>query len=275
MKIMLDTINLTFVDFFDFELAKNSHKELPTYEYFPKIQKLYEFFKWDKRDFTLKRLGQNFYKLYDDIYLEIKNYSANGEKSNPEKKLVMLQIKGFFFLKNKYEQFQKIIIGLKDLEIKISKIEIATDTQNEYVFETMIKTLKYRNEFIKLSGKDTKYYFNFSQKKYESITLSNSVMLIKVYNKLEEINLDRNKAKIDLYFEKTGYLKNKDITRLELSLKRSSSINQNLIDDIISKNEEEFQKILLKEILIKVEILKQSTLKQVIYNLNKIINNHI
>ena len=269
MKIMLDTINLTFVDFFDYELAKKSHKELPTYEYFPKIQKLYEFFKWDKRDFILKRLGQNFYKLYDDIYLEIKNYSANGEKSNPEKKLVMVQIKGFFFLKNKYEQFQNIIAGLKDLEIKISKIEIATDTQNEYVYETMIKTLKYRNEFIKLSGKDTKYYFNFSQKKYESITLSNSVMLIKVYNKLEEINLDRNKAKIDFYYEKTGFEKDQDITRLELSLKRSSSINQNLLDEIVLKNEEEFKKALLKEILIKMEILKNSNLKKLVQKLNE------
>lgn len=270
---MLDTINLTFVDFFDFEKAKSSYKELPTYEYFPKIQKLYDFFKWSKKDFTLKKLGQNFYKLYDDIYIEIKNYTANGEKSSPEKKLVIIQIKGYFLLDKSYGELQRVIAGIQDLDIKISKIELAVDTQNEYVYETMLKSLKYKNDFIKLSGKTTQYYVNFNDHKYESIALQNSVMLLKVYNKFVEICLDKNKKKIDLYYQKTGFKREQDITRLELSLKRSSSINQDLINELLKNDEENFNKILLKEILDKVEVLKKSEIKEVIYKLRKHIDN--
>lgn len=268
MKIMLDTINLTFVDFFDFEKVSKSFKELPTYEYFEKIQKLFDYFGWDKKDFILKKLSQNFYKLYDDMYyVEIKNYSANGEKSNPEKKLVMIQLKGHYFLEKGYQELQKILIELKDLGFKISKIEVAVDTQDEYVFETMLKSLKYRKDFIKLSGKITQYFLNFNDKQYESLTLQNSVMLLKVYNKRVEIELERNKNKMGMYYQKTNFKKSEDITRLELSLKRSSSINQDYLNQIINNDEEIFNKILLKDILSKIEILRNSQIKKVINNL--------
>lgn len=189
-----------------------------------------------------------------------------------KKKLVIIQIKNKFLLANSFEELQRIISGLKDLEIKISKIELATDTQDEYVYETMLKSLKYKNNFISLSGKKTQYYINFSDDKYESLTLQNSVMLLKVYNKFVEINLDKNRNKFEMYYNKMGFKKDEDITRLELSLKRSSSIDQDLIEEILKNNEIDFNKILLRQILDKIEVKQNSQIKKVIKDLNRYSN---
>jgi hypothetical protein len=269
MITVLDTIHLNFTDTLDQDVLKNSSRQLETYKYYKKITKLFDFFDWNKNDFNLQRLSQRFKRQYNNgVYIEIKTLSLKNEKSNSESKIVSLQLKGLFMLESGYKKLQELLALDNDFNFTVSKVEVAIDSQEDFVFETMKKVLIYRENFIKM--RNSKYTLNFSKKSYESINVENTVNVLKVYSKTEELKQKHNKSKEELYYKTTNFNRNKQITRLEIGLKTKSYIDQDIVNLIAICDEKTLNQKIIDEFFLKIQIQKRSKLKELV---KKIITN--
>lgn len=267
---LLDTIHINFIDEFDHDVSKSSNRVLPTYQYYKKISAFFKFFDLDMKTFDLQRLSQKYKRQFSNgIYIEVKTFALKGQSSIPEIKLCSIQFKGLFGLKIGYMKLQAFL-ALYHLEfnMSVSKVEIALDINKDFVFESMKLALKHRAGFIKM--KSPKFIFNFSNKTYESLSVENTVNILKVYLKSEELKLKYNTEKKSLYYSKNLISETEPITRIEVSFKNKQHINQKTILDIINMPETEYSLEMFKEFFSKIEVLKnsdlKSTVKQIIKN---------
>ncbi len=143
--------------------------------------------------------------------------------------------------------------------MSVSKVEIALDINKDFVFESMKLALKHRAGFVNM--KSSKFIFNFSNKTYESLSVENTVNILKVYLKSEELKLKYNAEKKSLYYSKNLISESEPITRIEVGIKNKQHINQKTILDIIKMSDSEYSLVIFKEFFTKIEILKKSNLK--------------
>lgn len=143
--------------------------------------------------------------------------------------------------------------------MSVSKIEIALDTNKDFVFESMKLALKHRAGFVKM--KSPKFIFNFTNKTYESLSVENTINILKVYSKSEELKLKYNAEKKLLYYSKNLISETESIARIEVSFKNKQHINQKTLLDIINMSEYDYSMSMFKEFFSKTEILRKSNLK--------------
>ena len=258
---LLDTIHINFIDEFNHDISRKSNRVLPTYQYYNKICEFFKFFDLDIKTFDLQRLSQKFKRQFSNgIYVEIKTFALKGQSSIPEIKLCSIQFKGVFFLKIGYTKLQEFLAQFHlAFNMSVSKVEIALDINKEFVFESMKLALKYRGSFIKM--KSPKFIFNFTNKNYESLSVENTVNILKIYLKSEELKLKYNVEKKFLYYSKNLISEIEPITRIEVGFKNKQHINQKTIVDILKMSESEYSLGIFKEFFSKIEILKKSNLK--------------
>lgn len=84
--------------------------------------------------------------------------------------------------------------------------------------------LNHRDRIKKLSGKN-KIFFNFNYENEESLNYSNASKNLKIYNKSLEL---KDNKKRDLFYTKNPEFLNKTHYRIELSIMKSSIIDNNL-----------------------------------------------
>ena len=259
--MQLDTIHINFIDELNHDVSRASNRVLPTYQYYSKICEFFKFFDLDIKTFDLQRLSQKFKRQFSNgIYVEIKTFALKGQSSIPEIKLCSIQFKGVFFLKIGYTKLQEFLAQYHvAFNMSVSKVEIALDINKDFVFESMKLALKHRASFIKM--KSPKFIFNFSNKNYESLSIENTLNILKVYSKSEELNLKYNAEKKFLYYSKNLISKTEPITRVEVGFKNKQHINQKTILDIIKMSESDYSLSVFKEFFSKIEILKKSDLK--------------
>lgn len=258
---LLDTIHINFVDEFDHDISRSSNSVLPTYQYYKKISEFFKFFDLDIKAFVLQRLSQKFRRQFScGIYVEIKTFALKGQTSIPEIKLCSVQFKGLFFLKVGYTKLQAFLaLYHVAFNLSISKIEVALDINKDFVFESMKLALKHRLYFIKM--KSPKFIFNFTNKTYESLSMENTVNILKIYSKSEELKLKYNAEKKSLYYSKNLISEAEPITRIEVGFKNKQHINQATILDIAKMTESDYSLSLFKEFFSKIQILKKSKIK--------------
>lgn len=238
LKRQIDTINLNIKVDEDLSIIhKKCNYEM--IELYPKVQEVFKILNIPEDRFKMrdKKVSSKVFINHSGVFLEFKSIPPRpNEVMNHAKKNLHIQFKGEWLLENGFEKLSEIFESLK--VDTISKVEVAFDFihDKDFLKETMNVFLNHRDRIKKLSGKN-KIFLNFSYENEESLSYTNASRAIKVYNKSLELKDNRKK---DLFYEKNPEFLNKTHYRIEISIIKSSIIDNNLkLKELINENTSE------------------------------------
>lgn len=265
-KCHIDTINVNFIDELDHEKIISSKNKLEYIDMFPKIKLVFSYFNIpeNKLHFRNNSLSSKVgFNSDNGIYVEIKTLPPKSKliPVNANIKIVSLQFKGVYFLKNSFQDFLKYYnsIGFKQT---ISKIEIAIDVNLELV-EYVAKCYLSKPKKLPVF-KGGEIYLTLNDEVFKNISIISTTKIFKCYNKIQQL---KDHKKTDIYFNKNEEFKEDlAISRIEFGYFNSKRIYDLFdLENILKSNPTEKQVIeLIANQFFKDFKIKNNRLKKIL-----------
>lgn len=191
-------------------------------DYYPIAKDFFSHFGLKKEKFVQLMNGRLVSDEETGIFLRIKNISTKTGR----RKRIESQFKGVFGNRpNAMESFREYLrhTEREKISANISCVEVANDFDREIVFQAM-KTALLNTEAIEKvgSGKMAMFLDHFGKQGW---SYSNKTRNIKVYDKVIELELEANKRKKRLYFDKFPQFERKElIHRIEVGYSKTNEI---------------------------------------------------